>query len=122
MWAKDVLKNVHSDVCRLMSSLSIRKARYFITFIDDKTCKTFIYFLREKSEAFNKFKQYKAAVKNQTSKRIKTLHMDNGGKYTSKEFETYLRKNGITHQKSAPYMPEQNGVAERANRTIVEMA
>ena len=120
--ATEVLEIVHTDVCGPMSEPSIGKARYFVTFIDDKTRKTFVYFLKQKSDAFEKFKQFKSAVENKTGKRIKTLRSDNGGEYTSNEFETYLKKHGIAHQKTAPYTPEQNGVAERANRTIVEMA
>ena len=81
-----------------------------------------MYLLRQKSDAFEAFKNFKAAAENQSEKRIKTLRSDNGGEYTSKEFEAYLKKSGITHQKTAPYTPEQNGVAERANRTIIEMA
>ena len=105
-----------------MSAPSIGKARYFITFIDDKTRKTFVYFLKQKSDAFEKFKLFKNAVENKTGKRVKTLRSDNGGEYTSNEFERYLEKRGIVHQKMTPYMPEQNRVAKRANQTIVEMA
>ena len=50
------------------------------------------------------------------------LRSDNGGEYTLKDFESYLRKHGIVHQKTAPYTPEQNGVTKCANRTIIKMA
>src|SRR4051794_19970352 len=61
-------------------------------------------------------------IEQQTRKRIKTLRSNNGGKYTSHAFEKYLRENGIQHQKSTPYMPEQNGVTEQTNHTIIERA
>ena len=59
-------------------------------------------------------------VKKSSGEKIKTLRSDNGGEYTSKEFEDYLKKNGIRHERTVPKTPEQNGVAERMNRTLVE--
>ena len=103
---------VHTDVCGPMSVPSIGKARYFVTFIDDKSRKTFVYFLRQKSDVFEKFKLFKNAVETKTGKHIKTLRSNNGGEFTSKEFKTYLAKRGIAHQKIAPYTPEQNRVTE----------
>jgi len=61
-------------------------------------------------------------VENKTEKSIKTLRSDNGGEYINKRFEAYLKAHGIHHQRTTPYTPQQNGVAERANRTIVERA
>ncbi len=69
---------------------------------------------------FDKFKAYKALVENQTGMKIKTLQSNNGGKFVSKKFDDFLHECGIEHQTSAPYTPQQNGVAERANRTIME--
>jgi len=89
----DMKTDMSFDVCGPMSQSSVGGARYFVTFIDDKTRKTFVYALKSKDEAFVKFKEFKA-----------------------------LKDCGIHHQKTAPYTPEQNGVAERANRTIVERA
>ena len=60
-------------------------------------------------------------IENATGKGVKTLHTDNGGEYTAKDFEQYLNVNGILHQLTVRKTPEQNGVAERFNRTIVEM-
>ena len=59
-------------------------------------------------------------VENQCTAKIKTLRTDNSREYLSKEFATFLVNNGIIHQKSCPYSGEQNGVAERINRTIIE--
>ena len=61
-------------------------------------------------------------VTNLTGERIKCLHSDNGGEYLSNEFSDYLKKKGIKRQLTVPRTPEQNGVAERANRTIQETA
>ena len=59
-------------------------------------------------------------VEKSSGEKIKTLRSDNGGEYTSKEFEDYLTKNGIRHERTVPKTPEQNGVAERMNRTLVK--
>src|SRR4051812_3159672 len=120
--AKELLELIHTDVCGPMSTNSIGGARYFVTFIDDKSRKTFVYFLKTKDQVFTKFKEFRAMIQNQTGKRIKALRSDNGGEYILKNFERYLKSHGIQHQVTVPYTPEQNGVAERANRTIVESA
>ena len=66
------------------------------------------------------FSQWKAQVERSTGRQVKTLHSDNGGEYTSKEFALYLAKEGIKHELTTPHTPQQNGVAERLNRTLVE--
>ena len=68
------------------------------------------------------FKNFHAWIDNQTQACIGAFHLDSGKEYTSNEFEYYLSKHGITHQTSAPYNPQQNGVAERMNRTLMNMA
>ena len=62
---------------------------------------------------------FKALVENQTGRKIRALRLDNWGEYTSKEFDGYCRHEGIRSQLTVPYTPEQNGVAERKNRSIV---
>lgn len=120
--AKDILELIHTDVCGPMKQTSLGGSRYFLTFIDDKTRNTFVYFLKSKNEVFTKFQEFKALVEKQTGKNIKILRSDNGGEYVSHAFDMYLKSNGIQHQTTIAYTPEQNGVAERANRTIVERA
>ena len=63
---------------------------------------------------------WKALVEKSSGKKLKTLRTDNGGEYTSAEFESYLRSEGVRHECTVPKTPEQNGVAERMNRTLVE--
>eukprot|EP00253_Pinus_taeda_P027719 PITA_27719 len=79
-----------------------------------------IYFFKKKSEVFDRFKQFKALVENQTEKKIKVLRTYNGGEFCSKEFEEFYKKSGITWQKTTPYTPQQNEVAERMNKTLME--
>ena len=64
---------------------------------------------------------FKSLVENESSKKIKTLRSDNRGEFVKNEFESFLSKHGIQHQKTVPYTPQQNGVVERKNRTLVEM-
>lgn len=120
--ATEILQIVHSDVCGPMESKSIGGARYFLLFIDDYSRMTFIYFLKAKSKVLSYFKEFKSRVENFQSKKIKILRTDNGCEYCSNDFEEFLKKEGIIHQKTNPYTPEQNGLSERSNRTIVERA
>ena len=69
---------------------------------------------------FQKFVEWKALVEKSTSKRLKVLRSDNGGEYLSSEFRDYLSREGIRHELTIPKTPQQNGVAERMNRTLVE--
>ena len=78
--------------------------------------------MKNKSEVFNKFKEFELITTNECDCSIGTLQTDNGGEYLSKEFESYLQSRGIHHELSAPYSPAQNGVAERFNRTLMESA
>ena len=96
--------------------------RYFILFIDDFSRMTWVYFLKEKSEVFGVFKKFKALIENQSGKRIKVLRSDRGKEYTSREFERFCEDEGIERQLTVAYSPQQNGVSERKNRTVMEMA
>lgn len=118
----ETLHRIHTDLCGPMETSSLNGARYFILFIDDFSRMTFIYFLKKKNEAFACFKIFKKMVENQLSKKIKILRSDNGLEYINKDFENYLKQEGIIHQRSNNYTPEQNGLCERANRTVIEKA
>ena len=115
------LEIVHTDVCGKLNVKSLGGAQYFLTFIDDSTHYVWIYVLKRKDEVFTKFCEWKAMVENSTGCKLKTLRSDNGGEYTSAEFTDYLKREGIRHELTIPKTPEQNGVAERMNRTLVEM-
>ena len=114
------LELVHSDVCGKMNSPSLGGGEYFLTFIDDYTHYTWVYILKHKSEVFSKFQKWKALVENASGQKLKTLRTDRGGEYTSTEFEEFLQSAGVRHELTVPKTPEQNGVAERMNRTLVE--
>lgn len=116
------LELIHSDVCGPMQSLSIIGSRYFLTFIDDATRMVWVYFLKSKSEVFQTFKKFKNLVENQASCKIKKIRSDRGSEYLSGEFTKFLEDHGIERQLTAAYSPQQNGVSERRNRSLVEMA
>lgn len=118
--SQKLLDLVHADICGPMETKSIGCSRYFLLLIDDYSRMAQVYFLKTKDEAFSCFKIYKSLVENQTGKTIKVLRTDNGLEFCSKEFEKYLQDAGIIHQKTNPYTPEQNGLCERLNRTVVE--
>lgn len=117
-----VLEVVHTDLCGPMEKKSLGLARYYLLFVDDYSRMCFVYFLKEKNEAFKYFREFKEQVENQQSQKIKILRSDNGGEFCSVEMENYLKRHGIIHQKTVAYTPEQNGLSERYNRSIVEKA
>ena len=81
-----------------------------------------VMYLNEKSEAFEKFKWYLARVEKETRKRLKCLRSDRGGEFISNEFNNLCIERGIKKQVSAPGTPQQNGIAERRNRSIMDCA
>jgi transposase InsO family protein len=93
---------------------------YYVSFIYEFSRNTWIYFLTKKSKVFDRFKEFKALVENQTEKRIKVLRTDNGGEFYENEFEELCKKCGIERKKNTPYTPQQNGVIERMNKTLME--
>jgi len=93
--SKSVLQLVHSDICGPMNPTSNNNKRYFITFTDDFSRKTWVYFLGEKSEAIEAFKRFKARVEKEIGKDIQCLRTDRGGEYTSNEFANVCESNGI---------------------------
>ncbi|GKA50159.1 retrovirus-related pol polyprotein from transposon TNT 1-94 [Tanacetum coccineum] len=107
----EILELVHSDICELNGQLTRGGDRYFITFIDDCSRYTYVYLLKSIDQAFETFKIYKAEVENQKGKKIQILRSDRGGEYFSTEFSCYCESQGLIHQRTAPYTPQQNGVA-----------
>ena len=94
---------------------------YFIIFIDDYSRYGYLYLMRYKSEALEMFKEFRNEVEKQLGRSIKSLRSDRGGDYLSEAFLDYLKDNGILSQWTPPYMPQHNGVAEKRNRTLLDM-
>ncbi|KAL0367080.1 UNVERIFIED_CONTAM: Transposon Ty2-B Gag-Pol polyprotein [Sesamum radiatum] len=119
--AKGLLDLVHTDVCGPLSIPARGGFSYIITFTDDHSRYGYVYLMRYKSEAFGRFKEYRLEIENQTNRKIKALRSDRGGEYLSGEFIDYLKENGILSQWTPPGTPQLNGVAERRNRTLLDM-
>ncbi|KAL8118911.1 hypothetical protein AgCh_016413 [Apium graveolens] len=114
--AADLLGLVHTDVCGPMSTQAMGGFSYFIAFIDDRSRFRYVYLMKHKSEAFEKFKEYKYEVEKQTKHSIITLQSDRGGEYLNGEFLAYLKENGIFSQWTTPYTPQLNGPIRRSGR------
>lgn len=117
----ELLGLVHTDICGPMSTLAMGGYSYFITFTDDHSRYGYVFLMKHKSEAFEKFKEFRNEVEKQLGKSIKILRSDRGGEYLSQEFLDYLRDNGILSQWTPSYTPQHNGVSERRNRTLLDM-
>ncbi|GMF38419.1 unnamed protein product [Phytophthora fragariaefolia] len=117
-----VLRLVHTDVMGPMKTKSKGGARYVLTFVDDYSNYVVVYFITKKGEVPVKFKTFMNLYENQWGERIKCLRSDNGMEFVNKEMDRLCASNGIVHQKTMPYIPQQIGVAERMNRTIMEKA
>ncbi|GJY07722.1 zinc finger, CCHC-type containing protein [Tanacetum coccineum] len=113
-----ILELIHSDLCDFHATPSLGNKKYVITFIDDASRFCYVYLLHAKDEALDKFRIYKTEVELQQNDLVKTLRTDRGGEYYDPVF---FQSVGIIHETTAPYTPQQNGVAERKNRALKEM-
>jgi len=116
------LQLVHSDLGGPMSEPSRGGALYFGTFTDDLSRWTDVVFLPKKSDLLSEYKKWLTKAQLHTGTKIKILRSDNGGEYVSNAFKALHDENGTTHQTTVPDTPQQNGVAERLNRVLVQMA
>ncbi|KAL1203338.1 Retrovirus-related Pol polyprotein from transposon TNT 1-94 [Cardamine amara subsp. amara] len=112
---------VHSDVWTAPCATR-DQYKYFVSFIDEKSKYTWITLLPSKSHVLDAFSKFYSYVVTQFGTKIKILRSDNGGEYTSNAFKEFVGKVGIVHQTSCAYTPQQNGVAERKNRHLMEVA
>lgn len=118
--ATKLLELVHTDVCQASSVESMSGFRHFVSFIDDFSRRVTIYLIKNKSEVYDCFLKFKAMAEKQTDHKLLCLRSDNGSEFCNKKFKEYFEKNGILHQKSTVYSPQQNGLSERMNRTIMD--
>ena len=116
------LELIHSDVVGKITPASNGKASFFVTFLDDHSNYLKVCCVAQKSEVFGEFVKFKREVENQFDLKIKKFQSDFGTEYCHKEFKELFEESGIIHRRSAPGCPEQQGKAERVNRTIIEMA
>jgi transposase InsO family protein len=119
---KRPLEIVHTDLVGPTTTKGLKGEKYFMLLVDDYTRITALFFLRNKSEDFENFKVYKEMVENEMDSKIKCLQSNNGGEFNSKEFMDYCSMHGIKRKFSISRTPQQNGVVERKNMTLQEMA
>ncbi|MCO5552992.1 hypothetical protein L7F22_006512 [Adiantum nelumboides] len=120
--SKNGLEVIHSDVWGPAKNISMGGCRFYVTFIDDCSRKVWFYFMKEKSEVFTHFQNFKAMVEKQTRNFVQCLRSDRWEEYFSNEFNNFPKKHGVQRQFSCKYTPQQNGVAERKNRHTDEVA
>ncbi|KAJ9698270.1 hypothetical protein PVL29_007380 [Vitis rotundifolia] len=120
--AKSPFELVHTDVwgpCRTASTLGFQ---YFVTFIDDYSRCTWLFLMKNRAELFSIFQKFYAEIQTQFNISIRVLRSDNAREYFSAPFTSFMSHHGILHQSSCAHTPQQNGVAERKNRHLVETA
>ncbi|CAI7909038.1 unnamed protein product, partial [Closterium sp. NIES-53] len=121
--AKAPLVLVHMDVVGPTRAPSLSGSRYFLTIVDDHTRAVWVYPLKTKGEAAAAvLKEWMPRAQRESGHKVKVIRTDNGGEFIGADFEAVLKKKGIQHQLTVPYNPQQNGVAERFNRTLQEGA
>ncbi|GJR98627.1 retrovirus-related pol polyprotein from transposon TNT 1-94 [Tanacetum coccineum] len=120
MKTRDALDYIHSDLWGPSPATSRGGKRYMLTIIDDFSRKVWFFFLKHKDEVFPTFKEWKVLIENQTGKKIKKLRTDNGLEFCGESFNALCRKYGIARHHTLVRTPQQNGVAEIMNRTIME--
>ncbi|RVW98877.1 Retrovirus-related Pol polyprotein from transposon TNT 1-94 [Vitis vinifera] len=128
--SNELLEIIHTDICGPLSVPCFTGEKYFITFIDDLSRYGYVYLMHEKSQAIDIFEMFITEVERQLDKKIKIVRSDRGGEYYGRydesgqnpgPFAKFLEKRGIRAQYTMPGTPQQNGVAERRNRTLMEM-
>lgn len=120
--AAEVFDTVVSDLIGEMQVPSFSGAKYALTITDDHSSYTWITFLTNKHEATNAIRDFVTMVSTQFGRKVKRFHTDNGGEYVNVPLSQFFKANGIIHDTTAPYSPQQNGIAERKGRTLFDMA
>lgn len=105
----------------LSNQLHLEEVSIFFRLVDDFSRVMWVYMLKNKDESFGMFKKFRAKVEDGVERRIKVFRTDRGGEFNSNEFKAYCEDSRIERHFTAQYTPQQNGVVERRNMTVVEM-
>ncbi|XP_040384195.1 uncharacterized protein LOC121055551 [Oryza brachyantha] len=120
--AKERLELVHGDLCGPVTPATPGGRRFFLLLVDDLSRYMWVTVLGSKGEAADAIRRTQAAAEAECGRKLRILRTDNGGEFTAAEFASYCADEGIHRHYSAPYSPQQNGVVERRNQTVVGMA
>ncbi|KAL0313432.1 UNVERIFIED_CONTAM: Retrovirus-related Pol polyprotein from transposon TNT 1-94 [Sesamum radiatum] len=118
--SSSILDYVHADVWGPSNTPTHGGNKYFLSIINNYSRKVFVFLMKNKSDVFEKFRNWKVFVENQTGKRLKALRTDNGLEFCNQSFSDLCNDYGIKRHKTNPYTPQQNGVAECMNRTLLD--
>ena len=117
--AKDTLELIHGDLCGPITPATNGGRRYFLLLVDDCSRYMWLQLLTSKDEAAAAIKKFKMDAEAECGKKLLVLRTDRGGEFTSVEFAMYCADQGVGQHHTAPYSPQQNGVVERRNQTMV---
>jgi transposase InsO family protein len=120
--SEKTLQLICMDLCGPSRKEGIGRECYIMLVIDEFSRLTWFSFLREKYDAFEKFKNFKALVENQTRRKLKVIRLDRGGEFLSRDFKELHHRHGIKREYTIPGTPQQNGVVEHQNRSVQQMA
>ncbi|KAJ8736960.1 hypothetical protein PYW07_000231 [Mythimna separata] len=118
--SRRVAELLHSDIAGPTKNCGLNGEKYFMTVIDDYSHFCVVYPLVHKSEATEKLINYIIKLENETGNKVKRIRCDNGGEYTANRLKNFCNDKGINIEYTLPYTPQQNGVAERLNRTLCD--
>jgi transposase InsO family protein len=116
------LELLHMDLFSLIANINICQSKYCLVIVDDYSCFTWVFFLQEKSQTQDTVKRFLRWAQNEFGMRIKKIRSHNGTEFKNSQIIGFLEEEGIKHELSSPYTPQQNGVVERKNRTLLDMA
>jgi transposase InsO family protein len=122
MTTKRPLELIHMDLFGSIAYISIGGSKYCLVIVDDYSRFTWVFFLQEKSQTQETLKRFLSQAQNEFGLRIKKIRSDNGTEFKKSQMEGFLKEEGIKHEFSSPYTRQQNGVMERNNRTLLDMA
>jgi hypothetical protein len=122
MTTKRPLELIHMDLFGSIAYISIGGSKYCLVIVDDYSRFTWLFFLQEKSQTQETLKRFLSQAQNEFGLRIKKIRSDNGTEFKKSQMEGFLKEEGIKHEFSSPYTRQQNGVMERNNRTLLDMA
>jgi transposase InsO family protein len=116
------LELLHMDLFGPVAYISIGESKYCLVIMDDYSRFTWVFFLQEKSQTQEILKRFLRRAQNEFRLRIKKIRSENGTEFKNSQIEGFLEEEGIKHEFSSPYTPQQNGVVERKSRTLLDMA
>jgi transposase InsO family protein len=116
------LKLVHGDLCGLVTPSTPSGNMFFFLLVDDLSRYMWVSLMSSKDQSMASFVAFKSRTEAESGRKLGTLCTDHGGEFTARAFIDHYKEEGIQHHLTAPYTPEQNGVVERHNQTVMGMA